>query len=85
MKRVQIGPLSLKGLPVGAARLLTVRELKALRAALAVTKSAGGRKKTRKAKRGTSASSARRSGAQEQATRRESSPGKSAAHRRIVT
>jgi len=34
LKRVQIGPLSLKGLPVGAARRLTAQELHALRAAV---------------------------------------------------
>ncbi len=33
LKRVQIGPLSLRGLPVGAARRLTPKELAALRAA----------------------------------------------------
>ncbi len=34
LKRVQIGPLSLKGLPIGAARRLTSQELAALRAAV---------------------------------------------------
>jgi 23S rRNA pseudouridine2605 synthase len=43
LKRLQIGPLSLKGLPVGGARRLTPVELKTLRAALADQGRADGR------------------------------------------
>jgi len=39
LKRVQIGPLSLKGLPVGACRRLTARELAALRRAVRTARS----------------------------------------------
>jgi 23S rRNA pseudouridine2605 synthase len=39
LKRVQIGPLSLKGLPVGACRRLTARELAELRRALVIARS----------------------------------------------
>ena len=42
LKRIQIGPLSLKGLPVGACRRLTPRELRELRQAIAA---AGERKR----------------------------------------
>jgi len=35
LKRIQIGPLTLKGLPVGAARRLSAAEIRALRAAVA--------------------------------------------------
>lgn len=38
LKRVQIGPLNLKGLPVGACRRLTVRELAELRKAIQAAK-----------------------------------------------
>lgn len=51
LKRLQIGPLSLKGLPVGAARELTRRELEALRAELAKVE-AGTRPRRRRTRAG---------------------------------
>lgn len=42
LKRIRIGPISLKGLPMGAARRLTLRELDDLRRYLDETKSHGG-------------------------------------------
>jgi 23S rRNA pseudouridine2605 synthase len=60
LKRLQIGPLSLKGLPVGAARELTARELEMLREALAeaVRAQAARRRQTRPGKPRTRTSTA---------------------------
>ncbi len=56
LKRVQIGPLTLHGLPVGAARRLTVKELAALRGELG---RATGAARTRRRRRSTGPSAKR--------------------------
>jgi 23S rRNA pseudouridine2605 synthase len=70
LKRVQIGPLSIRGLPVGAARRLTPPELAALRAAV---ESVGGQDKGRRPRvRGRARSAeARRPGTRARGVRRE--------------
>jgi 23S rRNA pseudouridine2605 synthase len=50
LKRVQIGPLTLRGLPVGAARRLTPRELAELRAAVQAGESRGAARPDRRSK-----------------------------------
>ena len=47
LKRLSIGPLTVKGLPVGAARRLTAREVNALREALEEARSSTPRKRRR--------------------------------------
>lgn len=61
LKRVQIGPLSLRGLPVGAARRLTPKELATLRKELAAAAAAAPRRPpTRRRNRSTTRASQRR-------------------------
>jgi 23S rRNA pseudouridine2605 synthase len=81
LKRVQIGPLSLKGLPVGAARRLTTGELAALRAELdRHADVAGVGQKTPLGRRGRRAATGRR-----QTGRAPKPPGRSGPPRRLIT
>lgn len=48
LKRVQIGPLTIRGLPVGAARRLSPKELNALRSAAEAAESKAGPRRRRK-------------------------------------
>jgi 23S rRNA pseudouridine2605 synthase len=68
LKRVQIGPLSLKGLPVGACRPLTPRELAALRRAVRAAQA-------RQRRRGGKSDARRRGAARAPTTRPGERPG----------